>query len=60
VHGGNVKVVISERPNLTNGVPVKAAVLNREYRSFVSLHRLPVRHGRTIGERARSESPITD
>ena len=36
-----------------NGVAVEGPVLNTSYRSFVGMHPLPVRHGKSIGELAR-------
>lgn len=47
-----VTVVVCDRPNPLNGVSVEGPMLDRNYRSFVGLHPLPVRHGRTIGELA--------
>src|SRR5258708_23502949 len=48
-----VHVLILDRPNPINGVTTEGPVLDPEYRSFVGLHSIPVRHGRTIGELAR-------
>jgi uncharacterized protein YbbC (DUF1343 family) len=45
-----VTVVVCDRPNPLNGVDVEGPMLAPAYRSFVGLHPLPVRHGRTIGE----------
>ena len=47
-----VPVVVHDRPNPLGGERVEGAVLDRGYRSFVGLHPIPVRHGRTIGELA--------
>jgi uncharacterized protein YbbC (DUF1343 family) len=46
------RVVVLDRPNPLGGVTVEGNVLEPEYRSFVGLHPLPVRHGLTIGELA--------
>jgi uncharacterized protein YbbC (DUF1343 family) len=46
------EVVILDRPNPINGTEVEGSVLNPDFRSFVGLHPLPVRHGMTIGELA--------
>ena len=48
-----VHVVVCDRPNPINGVATEGPLLNPDYRSFVGLHPLPVRHGRTIGELAQ-------
>lgn len=47
-----ITVVVLDRPNPLNGVAVEGPILDPEYRSFVGLHPLPVRHGKTIGELA--------
>jgi uncharacterized protein YbbC (DUF1343 family) len=46
-------VVVFDRPNPINGVTTEGPVLNPDYKSFVGLHPIPIRHGRTIGELAR-------
>ena len=48
-----VHVVVCDRPNPINGVTTEGPMLNPDYRSFVGLHPLPVRHAQTIGELAR-------
>ncbi len=48
-----IPVIVCDRPNPLNGVTVEGPVLDPAYRSFVGLHPLPVRHGKTIGELAR-------
>jgi len=47
-----VSVVVLDRPNPINGITSEGPLLDPAYRSFVGLHPLPVRHGRTIGELA--------
>lgn len=49
-HG--VDVVVLDRPNPINGVTTEGPVLDPNYKSFVGMHPIPVRHGRTIGELA--------
>ena len=49
----NVHVVVCDRPNPLNGVDVEGSKLRDDYRSFVGLHPIRVRHGKTIGELAR-------
>jgi len=43
-------VVILDRPNPINGSQIEGPVLKEEFRSFVGLYPLPVRHGMTMGE----------
>ena len=50
-HG--VEVVVLDRPNPINGVSIEGPVLDPNYTSFVGMHPIPVRHGRTIGELAQ-------
>jgi uncharacterized protein YbbC (DUF1343 family) len=45
-------MVVLDRPNPLGGVVVDGNVLDPEYRSFVGLHPLAVRHGMTVGELA--------
>jgi len=47
-----VTVVVLDRPNPLGGAVVDGNVLDPEYRSFVGLHTLAVRHGLTVGELA--------
>src|SRR6187402_283304 len=49
--GANIPVVVLDRPNPI-GNAVEGPTLDPEYRSFVGLHPIPVRHGKTIGELA--------
>jgi len=42
-----------DRPNPINGVTTEGPVLDPNYQSFVGMHPIPVRHGRTIGELAQ-------
>jgi uncharacterized protein YbbC (DUF1343 family) len=48
-----VHVIVLDRPNPINGVTIEGPLLNPNYKSFVGMHPIPVRHGRTIGELAR-------
>ncbi len=45
-------VLVLDRPNPINGVTTEGPLLKIEYRSFVGLHPLPARHGKTMGELA--------
>ncbi len=47
------KFVVLDRPNPINGVDVVGPMLDPKSESFVGFHRLPLRHGMTIGELAR-------
>ena len=46
------RVVVLDRPNPLGGDASTATCSQREYRSFVGLHPLAVRHGMTVGELA--------
>lgn len=46
------RVVVLDRPNPIGGIAVEGNVLDPEYRSFVGLYPLAVRHGMTVGELA--------
>jgi uncharacterized protein YbbC (DUF1343 family) len=47
------RFVVLDRPNPIGGIAVAGPMLDRGQESFVGFHRLPVRHGLTIGELAR-------
>ena len=46
-------VIVSDRPNPINGATTEGPVLGPNYKSFVGMHPIPVRHGRTVGELAQ-------
>ncbi len=46
------KVVILDRPNPIGGHLVEGNLLKKEWRSFVGLYEIPMRHGMTLGELA--------
>jgi uncharacterized protein YbbC (DUF1343 family) len=48
----NLPVIVLDRPNPINGVTSEGPMLDPDYQSFLGLHPLPVRHGKTIGELA--------
>jgi uncharacterized protein YbbC (DUF1343 family) len=48
-----IAVVVLDRPNPINGLTSEGPTLDPAYASFVGLHPIPVRHGRTIGELAQ-------
>ncbi len=47
------RFVVLDRPNPINGLDVTGPMLDAGSESFVGFHRLPVRHGMTIGELAK-------
>lgn len=47
-----VKVLVLDRPNPLGGLATEGNVLDPEFRSFVGLAPIPMRHGMTIGELA--------
>src|SRR6266704_6972221 len=48
-----VAVVVLDRPNPITGVITEGPILDPDYKSFVGLHPIRVRHGKTIGELAQ-------
>ena len=48
-----ISVVVLDRPNPFNGLTSEGPLLDSNYKSFVGLHPIPVRHGKTIGELAQ-------
>jgi uncharacterized protein YbbC (DUF1343 family) len=48
-----IRIVVLDRPNPINGVTTEGVLLDSAYKSFVGLHPIPVRHGKTIAELAR-------
>jgi uncharacterized protein YbbC (DUF1343 family) len=48
-----VALVVLDRPNPITGVITEGPVLDPGYKSFVGLHPIQVRHGKTIGELAQ-------
>jgi uncharacterized protein YbbC (DUF1343 family) len=47
------RLVVLDRPNPINGQQMDGNLLDPEYRSFVGLYPIPMRHGMTAGELAR-------
>jgi uncharacterized protein YbbC (DUF1343 family) len=47
-----IRFVVLDRPNPINGVDVSGPVADPGRESFTAFHRLPVRHGMTVGELA--------
>ncbi len=45
-------VIVADRPNPINGVSTEGWPQDRDHLSFVGLHPIPQRHGKTIGELA--------
>ncbi len=48
----DIRFVVLDRPNPINGITVAGPMLDEGRQSFTGFHRLPVRHGMTIGELA--------
>jgi uncharacterized protein YbbC (DUF1343 family) len=48
----NLRFIVLDRPNPINGFQVEGAVLESEYRSFVGMFPIAMRHGMTVGELA--------
>lgn len=48
----NIELIVFDRPN-PNGTIVDGPVLEKEHKSFVGMHPIPVLHGMTIGEYAK-------
>jgi uncharacterized protein YbbC (DUF1343 family) len=46
------RMIVLDRPNPVNGLQVEGNLLKPEYRSFVGLYPIPMRHGMTTGELA--------
>ena len=45
-----IRVVVLDRPNPINGLSIEGPILNEDYKSFVGLYSIPIRHGMTMGE----------
>ena len=59
----NIEFVVLDRPNPISGTIVEGPVLEEEYKSFVGIHPIALRHGMTVGELARmfnEEGWLTD
>lgn len=48
-----IAVVVLDRPNPLGGLLVEGPTLDADFKSFVGLHTVPVRHGLTMGEMAK-------
>ncbi|HLG15473.1 MAG TPA: DUF1343 domain-containing protein [Blastocatellia bacterium] len=46
------RFIVLDRPNPVNGVQVEGNILDPEFRSFVGMYPIPMRHGMTVGELA--------
>ena len=59
----NIEFMVLDRPNPITGTIVEGPVLEEEYKSFVGIHPIALRHGMTVGELARmfnEEGWLTD
>jgi uncharacterized protein YbbC (DUF1343 family) len=48
--GKDIDIIVLDRPNPINGIDLEGNTLEPEFKSFIGLHPLPVRHGLTMGE----------
>lgn len=48
-----LRMLVLDRPNPIGGLALEGPVLDDKRQSFVGFHRLPIRHGMTIGELAQ-------
>ena len=48
----NIPLLVLDRPN-PNGTVIDGPILEKEHKSFVGMHEIPVLHGMTIGECAK-------
>ena len=58
----NIPLLVLDRPN-PNGTIIDGPILEKEHKSFVGMHEIPVLHGMTIGEYAKminGEKWLTD
>ena len=46
------RFIVLDRPNPINGVQIEGNILDPEFRSFVGMFPIPMRHGMTVGELA--------
>jgi len=49
----DIDFMVLDRPNPITGTLVEGPVLKKQYRSFVGIHPIALRHGMTVGELAR-------
>ena len=49
----NIPIIILDRPNPINGVRVEGPMLDPDYKTFVGIAEMPIRHGMTVGELAQ-------
>ena len=47
-----IRFIVLDRPNPIGGIQREGAVLRKDFKSFVGLHPIPLRHGLTCGELA--------
>ncbi|MEQ1828849.1 MAG: exo-beta-N-acetylmuramidase NamZ domain-containing protein, partial [Pirellula sp.] len=45
-----LRFVVLDRPNPINGIDIEGPMLDDGLQSFVAYHKLPIRHGMTVGE----------
>ncbi|TNE62861.1 MAG: DUF1343 domain-containing protein, partial [Bacteroidetes bacterium] len=53
-----IEVLVLDRPNPVNGITIEGNMLDPDFRSFIGLYPMPMRHGMTIGEIARMATSV--
>ncbi len=48
-----IPFIVLDRPNPITGAIVEGPVLKQQFKSFVGMYQIPIRHGMTVGELAR-------
>ncbi|MCP5064271.1 MAG: DUF1343 domain-containing protein, partial [Ignavibacteriae bacterium] len=48
----DIPVIILDRPNPINGIDVDGPILDLNFKTFVGIAKIPIRHGMTVGELA--------
>jgi len=46
----DIQIIVLDRPNPINGIDIEGNIVESDFKSFVGLHPIPVRHGMTISE----------
>ena len=54
------KVIVLDRPNPIGGQMIEGNILDMNYKSFVGLYPIPMRHGMTMGELAKYLNAVYD
>jgi len=49
----SIPVIVLDRPNPLGGIKIEGPVLDMNFKSFVGMYPVPIRHGLTVGELAK-------